>query len=58
MIKKRKPNFETKDDRDIHSIDELIKDDTKIPWHFWLVVGLIALYLVFRFVQIIYRLLT
>jgi hypothetical protein len=37
---------------------EVEEDETKIPWHFWLCVGLFGLYLAFRFVQIIYRIIT
>lgn len=34
------------------------EDNTKIPWHFWLLVILFGLYLAFRFFQIIVKLIT
>lgn len=37
---------------------EVEEDEPKIPWHFWLCVVLFALYLVYRFVQILIRIVT
>jgi hypothetical protein len=28
------------------------EDDDKIPWHFWIAIVLIGLYLAFRFIQL------
>lgn len=37
--------------QDVFSNEEFTDDEPKIPWHFWIGVALVALYLFYRLIQ-------